>query len=47
MSPLHVPQRASLNLKGEMTQEFLCLGVDGKCVVILAAPKSGADGMPR
>lgn len=30
MSPIDFPQRASLNLKGEMTQEFLRLGVEGE-----------------
>lgn len=30
LSSIDFPQRASLNLKGEMTQEFLCLGIEGE-----------------
>ena len=47
MSPIEVSQRASLYLKGEMTKEFLSLGVGVKCVVILAVPRSSTDGRER
>lgn len=47
MSPIEVPQRASLNLKGEMTQEFLCVGVEDEMCCNFSSARDSADGMLR